>query len=136
VPQVRDMPQMCTLVVRIAHWISFLSGYLVNAIDGASESWNMPVAFISVILLPIVGNVAEHASAIMFAMKDKLDISLGVAIGSSTQIAMFVIPFCVVVGWIMGKSMDLKLQLFETATLFITVIVVACMLQEVCFRMA
>lgn len=41
-------------------------------LQGASESMNMPVAFISVILLPIVGNAAEHASAIMFAMKDKL----------------------------------------------------------------
>eukprot|EP01018_Ginkgo_biloba_P026900 Gb_15088 [translate_table: standard] len=111
-------------------WVSFLSGYLVNAIEGASDSWNMPVSFISVILLPIVGNAAEHASAIMFAVKDKLDISLGVAIGSSTQISMFVIPFCVVVGWIMGKPMDLNFQLFETATLFITVIVVAFMLQE------
>ncbi|KVH88479.1 Sodium/calcium exchanger membrane region [Cynara cardunculus var. scolymus] len=57
---------------------------------GASDSWNMPMSFISVILLPIVGNTAEHASAIMFAMKDKLDITLGVAIGSSTQISMFV----------------------------------------------
>jgi len=88
------------------------------------------VAFISVILLPIVGNAAEHASAIMFAMKDKLDITLGVAIGSSTQISMFVIPFCVVVGWIMGQKMDLNFQLFETATLFITVLVVAFMLQD------
>ncbi|WOL11560.1 vacuolar cation/proton exchanger 2-like [Canna indica] len=111
-------------------WVSILSGYLVDAIQGASESMNMPVAFISVILLPIVGNAAEHASAIMFAMKDKLDITLGVAIGSSTQISMFVIPFCVVVGWIMGKQMDLNFQLFETATLFITVLVVAFMLQE------
>ncbi|KAH7866037.1 hypothetical protein Vadar_014634 [Vaccinium darrowii] len=111
-------------------WVSLLSGYLVDAIQGASDSWKMPVAFISVILLPIVGNAAEHASAIMFAMKDKLDITLGVAIGSSTQISMFVIPFCVVVGWLMGKPMDLNFQLFETATLFITVIVVAFMLQE------
>lgn len=111
-------------------WISVLSGYLVDAIHGASESMNIPVAFISVILLPIVGNAAEHASAIMFAMKDKLDISLGVAIGSSTQISMFVIPFCVIVGWFMGKRMDLNFQLFETATLFITVVVVAFMLQE------
>ncbi|CAA3031793.1 vacuolar cation proton exchanger 3-like, partial [Olea europaea subsp. europaea] len=110
--------------------ISVLSGYLVDAIQGASEAMNMPVAFISVILLPIVGNAAEHASAIMFAMKDKLDITLGVAIGSSTQISMFVIPFCVIVGWIMGKPMDLNFQLFETATLFITVLVVAFMLQE------
>ncbi|XP_021747299.1 vacuolar cation/proton exchanger 3-like [Chenopodium quinoa] len=111
-------------------WVSVLSGYLVDAIQGASDSWNMPVAFISVILLPIVGNAAEHASAIMFAVKDKLDISLGVAIGSSTQISMFVIPFCVIVGWMMGQPMDLNFQLFETATLFVTVLVVAFMLQE------
>lgn len=111
-------------------WISVLSGYLVDAIQGTSDSLNMPVAFISVVLPPIVGNAAEHASAIMFAMKDKLDITLGVAIGSSTQISMFVIPFCVVVGWLMGQPMDLNFQLFETATLFITVLVVAFMLQE------
>ncbi|CAH8348963.1 unnamed protein product [Eruca vesicaria subsp. sativa] len=72
-------------------WVSLLSGYLVDAIEGASVSWNIPIAFISVILLPIVGNAAEHAGAIMFAMKDKLDLSLGVAIGSSIQISMFAV---------------------------------------------
>ncbi|GMH03900.1 hypothetical protein Nepgr_005739 [Nepenthes gracilis] len=111
-------------------WVSFLSGYLVDAIEGASDAVKMPVAFISVILLPIVGNAAEHGSAIMFAVKDKLDITLGVAIGSSTQISMFVIPFCVVVGWLMGQPMDMNFKLFETATLFIAVLVVAFMLQE------
>nr|POF19436.1 vacuolar cation/proton exchanger 5 [Quercus suber] len=100
-------------------------------LQGTSIAWNMPLEFISVILLPIVGNAAEHASAIMFDMKDKLDISLGVAIGSSTQISMFGISFSVVVGWMMGLRMDLDyFQLFETATLFITVLVVAFMLQE------
>ncbi|XP_059644883.1 vacuolar cation/proton exchanger 2-like [Cornus florida] len=107
-------------------WVSVLSGYLVEAIQGASDSWNLPVAFISVIILPIV----ENASAIMFSMKDKLDITIGVAIGSSTRILMFVIPFCVVVGWITGEALDLNFHLFETATLFITVLVVAFMLQE------
>lgn len=111
-------------------WISILSEYLVDAIEGASDALNLPMAFISVILLPIVGNAAEHASAIMFAMKNKLDITLGVAIGSSTQISMFVIPFSVVVGWLMKQQMDLNFQLFETATLFITVLVVAFMLQD------
>ncbi|KAK6157071.1 hypothetical protein DH2020_011319 [Rehmannia glutinosa] len=120
--------------------ISVLSEYLVNAIekyfiDIHSVPWgdvamNIPIAFISVILLPIVGNAAEHAGAIMFAVKDKLDISLAVAIGSSTQIAMFGIPFTVVVGWVMGRPMDLNFQLFETATLIMTVLVVAFMLQE------
>ncbi|XP_077240847.1 vacuolar cation/proton exchanger 2-like isoform X3 [Tasmannia lanceolata] len=129
VPEITTWEAICWLSV-LTVWISLLSGYLVDAIQGASDSLNMPVAFISVILLPIVGNAAEHASAIMFAMKDKLDITLGVAIGSSTQISMFVIPFCVVVGWAMGQRMDLNFQLFETATLFITVLVVAFMLQE------
>ncbi|KAG1358865.1 vacuolar cation/proton exchanger 3 [Cocos nucifera] len=129
VPELGQWEAISWLAV-LTIWISILSEYLVNAIEGASDSLNLPVAFISVILLPIVGNAAEHASAIMFAMKDKLDITLGVAIGSSTQISMFVIPFCVVVGWIMGKRMDLNFQLFETATLFITVLVVAFMLQQ------
>lgn len=111
-------------------WIFFLSGYLVDALQGASNSMNVPVSFISVVLLPIVGNAAEHASAIMFAVKDKLDITIGVAIGSSTQISMFVIPFCVIVGWCMGKGMDLNFQLFETSVLFITVLVVVFMLQD------
>ncbi|KAI3675388.1 hypothetical protein L1987_84978 [Smallanthus sonchifolius] len=129
IPEITMWESIAWLTI-LTLWVSILSGYLVDAIQGASESWNMPVSFISVILLPIVGNAAEHASAIMFAMKDKLDITLGVAIGSSTQISMFVIPFCVVVGWIMGQQMDLNFQLFETATLFITVLVVAFMLQE------
>ncbi|KAG6545499.1 hypothetical protein Mapa_013101 [Marchantia paleacea] len=110
--------------------ISVLSEYLVDAIEGTAETWNIPVAFISVVILPLVGNAAEHGSAIVFAMKDKLDISLGVAIGSSTQISMFVIPFCVVVGWAMGKDMDLDFEIFETATLFITVLVVAFLVQD------
>ncbi|KAL3825040.1 hypothetical protein ACJIZ3_021069 [Penstemon smallii] len=129
VPEITHWEAIGWLAV-LTLWISVLSGYLVDAIQGASDSLNMPVAFISVILLPIVGNAAEHASAIMFAMKDKLDITLGVAIGSSTQISMFVIPFCVIVGWVLDKPMDLNFQLFETATLFITVLVVAFMLQE------
>ncbi|RCV15141.1 hypothetical protein SEVIR_3G034900v4 [Setaria viridis] len=124
------MWEAVTWLAVLTLWVSVLSEYLVNAIEGASDSLNLPVAFISVILLPIVGNAAEHASAIMFAMKDKLDITLGVAIGSSTQISMFVIPFCVVIGWMMGQKMDLNFQLFETASLFITVLVVAFMLQD------
>ncbi|XP_022752982.1 vacuolar cation/proton exchanger 5-like isoform X2 [Durio zibethinus] len=131
-PEISKWESVIWLAIMTA-WISILSDYLVDAIEGASEAWNVSIAFISVILLPIIGNAAEHASAIMFAMKDKLDISLGVAIGSSTQISMFgvdAIPFCVVIGWMMGQEMDLNFQLFETATLFITVIVVAFFLQE------
>ncbi|XP_042463673.1 vacuolar cation/proton exchanger 2-like isoform X3 [Zingiber officinale] len=127
-PEITQLEAIFWLAI-LGVWISILSGYVVDTIEGASESMNMPVAFISVILLPIAGNAAD-TSAIMFAMKDKLDITLGVAVGSSTQILMFMIPFSVVVGWMMGKPMDLNFQLFETATLFMTVLVVASLLQE------
>ncbi|KAE8733488.1 Vacuolar cation/proton exchanger 2 [Hibiscus syriacus] len=128
-PEITKWESVIWLTILTA-WISILSGYLVDTIQGASEAWDLSIAFISVILLPVIGNAAEHASAIMFAMKDKLDITLGVAIGSSTQISMFGIPFCVVIGWMMGREMDLNFHLFETATLFITVMVVAFFLQE------
>lgn len=105
--------------------IAVLSDIMVDAIEGASESWNVSVAFISTILLPIVGNAAEHAGAVVFAVKNKMDMSLGVAIGSSTQIALFVLPLCVLVAWFEGKPLTLDLQAFETVVLFVTVVAVA-----------
>lgn len=111
-------------------FISILSKYIVDAIEGASVDWHIPVAFISVIILPVVGNAAEHTSAIIFAMKDNLALSLAVAIGSSTQISMLVIPVCVILGWPMGVTLDLNFELFETAVLFISVLVVTFMCLE------
>ncbi|KAF6157741.1 hypothetical protein GIB67_037314 [Kingdonia uniflora] len=70
--------------------IIVLSEYVVGTIEDASETWGLYVSFIGIILLPIVGNVVEHAGAVIFAFKNKLDISLGVALGSETQISMFV----------------------------------------------
>jgi hypothetical protein len=90
--------------------ISLLSDYLVDAIQGASASWDISVAFISVIVIPIVGNAAEHASAVIFAMKNRMDISIGVAVGSSTQIALLIFPFMVLVGYFQGKDVDLNLK--------------------------
>ncbi|XP_022734048.1 vacuolar cation/proton exchanger 5-like [Durio zibethinus] len=128
-PEISKWESVIWLAITAAA-ISILSEYLVDAIEGTSLAWGVPVAFISVILLPIGGNTAAVTTSVMFAMKNKLDVSLGVAIGSSTQISMFLIPFCVVIGWIIGRPVDLNFQLFETATLFMTVLFVAFMLQE------
>ncbi|OMO97563.1 Calcium/proton exchanger [Corchorus olitorius] len=110
--------------------ISLLSEYVVGTIEDASSSWGISVSFISIILLPIVGNAAEHAGAIIFAFKNKLDISLGVALGSATQISMFVVPLCVIVSWIMGIKMDLNFNLLETGSLALSIIAVAFTLQD------
>ncbi|CAN0927940.1 Vacuolar cation/proton exchanger 3 [Linum grandiflorum] len=110
--------------------IALLSEYVVATIEDASNSWGLSVSFISIILLPIVGNAAEHAGAIIFAFKDKLDISLGVALGSSCQISLFVIPLCVIVAWITGIDMDLNFNIVETGSLAIAIITTAFTLQD------
>ncbi|XP_062085168.1 vacuolar cation/proton exchanger 3-like [Humulus lupulus] len=110
--------------------IAVLSEYVVGTIEAASNSWGISVSFISIILLPIVGNAAEHAGSIIFALKNKLDISLGVALGSATQISMFVVPLSVIVAWIMHIRMDLDFNLLETSSLAFTIIITAFTLQD------
>ncbi|XP_059297699.1 vacuolar cation/proton exchanger 3-like [Lycium ferocissimum] len=110
--------------------IALLSEYVVGTIEAASDSWGISVSFISLILLPIVGNAAEHAGSIIFALKNKLDISLGVALGSASQISMFVVPLCVIVGWIIGVDMDLDFSLLETGSLAFSIILIAFTLQD------
>merc|ERR1719464_1934233 len=68
---------------------------LVDSIEEVSKNFGLPKAFIGVILLPIVGNAAEHATAVTCAMKGHMDLALGVAVGSSTQVALFVVPCAV-----------------------------------------
>nr|AGI03022.1 calcium exchanger [Vigna unguiculata] len=110
-------------------FIALLSEYVVDTIEDASDSWGLSVSFLSIILLPIVGNAAEHAGAIIFAFKNKLDISLGVALGSATQIAMFVVPLCVIVAWTMGIKMDLNFNILETGSVALAIIVTSFTLQ-------
>ncbi|KAK3000048.1 hypothetical protein RJ639_023830 [Escallonia herrerae] len=109
---------------------ALLSEYLVGTIEDASESWGLSVSFISIILLPFVGNAAEHAGAIVFAFKNKLDICLGVAVGSATQISMFVVPLSIILAWIMGIKMDLDLHLLGTVCFALSIFVTAFTLQD------
>lgn len=110
--------------------VAVLSEYVVGTIEAASDSWKISVSFISLILLPIVGNAAEHAGSVIFALKNKLDITLGVALGSATQISMFVVPVCVLMAWIMGIPMDLDFGILETSCLGFSIILTAFTLQD------
>ncbi|XP_071935313.1 vacuolar cation/proton exchanger 3 isoform X4 [Coffea arabica] len=110
--------------------VAILSEYVVGTIEAASDSWKISVSFISLILLPIVGNAAEHAGSVIFALKNKLDITLGVALGSATQISMFVVPVSVIVAWTMGIPMDLDFGLLETSCLGFSIILTAFTLQD------
>ncbi|XP_077236838.1 vacuolar cation/proton exchanger 1a-like [Tasmannia lanceolata] len=123
-------PTAMLWLIAMTFIIAVLSEYVVVTIEVASDTWGISVSFISIILLPIVGNAAEHAGAIIFAFKNKLDITLGVAMGSATQISMFVVPLCIIVAWIMGIHMDLDLKLLETGSLFMSVLLTAFTLQD------
>lgn len=101
--------------------VSICADFLVGTIDNVVESTGLSKTFIGLIIIPIVGNAAEHVTSVMVAMKNKMDLALSVAIGSSLQIALFVTPFMVLVGWMIDVPMTLNFSTFETTTLFIAV---------------
>lgn len=94
--------------------ISLCADYLVDSIDAIVATGAISKNFIGLILIPIVGNAAEHVTACVVAVRNKMDLAMGVAVGSSVQIALLVTPFLVLLGWAMGKEMDLQ---FETCRL-------------------
>ena len=110
--------------------VSICADYLVASIDPLVERANISQNFIGLILIPIVGNAAEHVTAVVVAVKNKMDLAMGVAIGSSIQIALFVTPFLVVLGWIMDREMNMRFETFETVAFVLSVLVVTYTVQD------
>jgi len=110
--------------------VAVCSEYLVDSIEGITIAWGISETFAGMVLLPIVGNAAEHLTAVTVSIKGKLDLALGVAVGSSQQIAMMVTPLMVILGWCMGQPMSLYFEVFETAVLFMTVILVFALITD------
>ncbi|KAI0590462.1 Calcium/proton exchanger [Pyrenophora tritici-repentis] len=111
--------------------VAFCSEFMVNSIEGLTATGHISTTFVGLILLPIVGNAAEHATAVTVAIKDKMDLAIGVAVGSSMQIALLVFPLIVILGWILGKDcMTLYFDTFQIATLFVSVLLVNYLIQD------
>jgi len=119
---------ICLVLVTVL--VAICAEYLVDSIDSIVSSSGISKTFIGLILLPIVGNAAEHVTAIVVAYKGKMDLAIGVAIGSSLQIALFVTPFLVILGWIIGQEMTLHFKSFETVVFFVSVLVVNYLIQD------
>ena len=118
------------LLLVITLLISFCSDALIDSIAPVCRAWSINESFIGIILLPIVGNAAEHATAVTCALKDKLDLSIGVAVGSSTQIALFVIPFVTLLAWGIGQPMTLGFSEFELVVLVMSVLIVNFLVKD------
>jgi len=112
------------LLITVTVLVSVTADFLVSSIDGLVENSPLSQEWVGLILLPIVGNAAEHVTAVSVSVKDKLDLSIGVAVGSSIQIALLVVPFIVTLGWMIGKPLTLLFDPFEAVVLFLTVITV------------
>ena len=93
--------------------VSLLSEYLVDSITDMASNLGMKPAFVGIILLPIIGNAVEHITAIRMAVRNKMDIALSIAIGSATQVAMFVVSLAVIVGWMIDLPLSLAFDPFE-----------------------
>lgn len=103
--------------------IALCAEFMVDSIDAVTKSGDVSEEFVGLILLPIVGNAAEHATAVTVAIKDKMDLAIGVAVGSSMQVALFLIPLLVIIGWGMGnEDMNLSFDLFQVAVMFVAVL--------------
>eukprot|EP00927_Polykrikos_kofoidii_P012322 TRINITY_DN15311_c0_g1_i1.p1 TRINITY_DN15311_c0_g1~~TRINITY_DN15311_c0_g1_i1.p1 ORF type:complete len:445 (-),score=86.01 TRINITY_DN15311_c0_g1_i1:100-1434(-) len=115
--------------------VAFASELLTGSLESALASSGMSTGFVSTILLPIVGNACEHAAAIRFAMQEKAGLSVGIAVGSSVQVAVFVAPLSVLMGWAVGpdsagQNMDLNFGMMDVAVLTLSVIVVLSILLD------
>ena len=119
-----------TLLILATVLVGWMAEILVHSIDSAAEELKMPTLFIGVILLPFFGNAAEHFTAVIVAGKDKMDLSLAIAIGSSVQIAVFVAPLMVVLAWMMGVGLSLEFGPLETAATFLSVLVANSILND------
>jgi len=125
-----EQPQMnviATIIIMAldAGLVGITAEWLVSSINGlVASNPSLSAEWVGLILLPIVGNAAEHFTAVSVSVKDKIDLSISVAVGSSIQIALFVIPVIQLLAWTINKPMTLLFDPYESIVLFFTVLIV------------
>ncbi|KAK4462898.1 putative calcium transporter [Cladorrhinum samala] len=107
--------------------VSLHAEFMISSVSSllSSDPGGLSEAFIGLILLPVVGNAAEHVTAVSMALKNKMDLAVAVAVGSSIQISLFVIPLVVILGWAVQKEMSLFFTLFETVCVVASAFIVS-----------
>lgn len=114
---------MIVLLVATA-FVALISEFLVGAVEEARGALGFTEVFVGVIVVAIVGNAAEHSSAVLMALRNKMDLSVGIAVGSSLQIALFVAPVLVFASYLFGKPMNLEFTIPEVVAVFASILIV------------
>ena len=102
-------------------FVALLSEFLVGTIESVRDSVGLTEVFVGVIVVAIVGNAAEHSTAILMAMKNKMDLTVNIAIGSSLQIALFVAPVLIFLSYLFGRPMNLEFTMPEVVAVVVSV---------------
>jgi Ca2+:H+ antiporter len=105
-------------------FVALMSELLVESLEPAAEALGMTEVFVGVILVAVIGNAAEHSTAVLVALKNKMDLAMNIAVGSSVQVALFVAPVLVFVSYAFGQPMDLHFSSFEVLAVVISVFAV------------
>jgi Ca2+:H+ antiporter len=121
-----------TVLVLATMGVAGMSELLAETVKHAGEALGMNQLFLGVIVLAVVGNAAEHSTAVLVAMKNKMDLAVHIAIGSGIQIALFVAPVLVFASMLMGHSqpLDLHFHPLELATVILAVAILALVSQD------
>jgi len=115
--------QAMTLLIGATVMVAWMAEIMVHSIQSAADEWGLPTLFIGVILLPLFGNAAEHFTAVSVAGKNKMDLAFSIAVGSSTQIAVFVAPAVVMLAWMISVPLTFQFGLLETLATFLAVLI-------------
>jgi Ca2+:H+ antiporter len=110
--------------------VAIESELLVHAATEATAAIGLSPGFLGLIVIPIIGNAAEHAAAVTLARKGKVDLGLQIALGSSTQIALLVAPILVFAGLLLGANMDLVFSPFEVVALGLATVLASIILLD------
>lgn len=117
-------------ILLVTATVAVCANYLVESINPFIETAHISKKFVGLILIPIIGNAAEHTTAVVAAWKNNMGLAIAVVIGSSLQIALFVTPLLVLLGWTMDQPMSLHFGMFETVALSLSAFVVILLIQD------
>lgn len=114
----------CVLLTIVTVLAGVTAEFLVGSIDGLTSTAGISREFVGLILLPVIGNSVEHITAVTVSVKDKLNLSMSIAIGSSIQVSLCILPVLVLIAWPLGQPLTLYFDAFETVTLVVAVLLV------------
>lgn len=118
------------VLLAAAAGIGWLSEILVGSTEAAVSRMGLSETFVGLILVPIIGNAAEHSSAVMMALKNRMDLAVSIALGSSIQVALLIAPLLVFVGMAFGQPMDLAFHTMELASVTLAVAVASAVVRD------